>query len=81
MLNKLKSRKFLMTLLSVVVGVLSMFGVAEGTVEMVSSIGMVVIPSIIYVITEGKIDAANIKKITETIDKVVDVLDGEEGDK
>lgn len=77
MLKKIGSRKFLMALLSVVVGVLSLFGVAEGTIEMVSSIGMVVIPSIIYIVTEGKIDAANIKKITETIDKVVDVIEGD----
>lgn len=74
MLAKLKSRKFLMAFLSTVIGVLTMFGIDDTTVQMVSSIGLIVIPSITYIITEGCLDAAAIKKITSTIEEVVDVI-------
>jgi hypothetical protein len=78
MLEKFKSRKFLMALLSVVVGILTMFGIADGTVEVVSSIGLIVIPVVIYIVTEGKIDAAAVKKIIDAADDITDIVDGEE---
>lgn len=78
--KNLFSRKFLMAMLSVVVGILTMFGVADGTVEVVSSIGLILIPTIIYIVTEGKIDAIAVKLITETVNEIVDVIEEEEGE-
>lgn len=78
MLEKLKSRKFLMALLSVVLGVLSLFGVADGTVEIASSIGLILVPTIVYIVTEGKIDAAAIGKIIDSADEILDIITGEE---
>lgn len=74
MLEKLKSRKFLMALLSVILGVLGMLGVADGTIEMVSSIALILIPTIVYIATEGKIDAAAVNQIVTTIDGIADVI-------
>ena len=68
MLEKFKSRKFLMTLLSVVVGILTLFGVADDTTELVYSIGMIIIPTVVYILTEGKIDANSVKQIISTVD-------------
>ena len=78
MLEKFQSRKFLMALLSVVLGIMTLFGVAETSIEVVSSVGLVLIPTIVYIFTEGKIDAAGVKQITSTIDDIVDVVDKKE---
>ena len=80
MLEKFKSRKFLMTLLSGVVGILTLFGVADGTTELVYSIGMIIIPTVVYILTEGKIDANSVKQIINTVDQIVDKIE-EEDDK
>jgi hypothetical protein len=78
MLEKFASRKFLMALLSVVTGILVMFGIEDSIVQLVSSVGLIVIPTIIYIITEGKIDAEGVKKIIDTVEDVIDVIDPDE---
>lgn len=74
MLAKFKSRKFLMALVSVIVGVLGMAGVADGTIEVVSSIALILIPVVTYIVTEGKIDAAAVGKILDAAEKVIDTI-------
>lgn len=74
MLAKFKSRKFLMALVSVIVGVLGMAGVADGTIEVVSSIALILIPVATYIVTEGKIDAAAVGKIVEAVGEIVDTV-------
>lgn len=76
MLEKFKSRKFLMATLSVIVGIMGMFGVADNTIEMVSSIALILIPIITYIITEGKIDAAAVNQVVSSIDDIIDILMG-----
>lgn len=80
MLEKFKSRKFLMALLSVIVGLMGMFGVADNTIEMVSSIALVLMPIITYIITEGKIDAAAVNQALSVIDDITDILMGTNAD-
>ena len=74
MLAKFKSRKFLMALVSVIMGVLGMAGVADGTIEVVSSIALILIPVVTYIVTEGKIDAAAVDKIVEAVGEIVDTI-------
>lgn len=76
MLEKFKSRKFLMAALSVIVGIMGMFGVADNTIEMVSSIALILIPIITYIVTEGKIDAAAVNQVVSSIDDIIDILMG-----
>lgn len=71
-LKKLISRKFLLALIVVITGILSAVGLADNTIEYVASILTALIPAIIYVITEGKIDAAAVNKID--IDALFDKL-------
>jgi len=78
MLEKLKSRKFLMALVSVIVGILSLYGVSDNTIAIVPSISLILVPAVVYIITEGKIDAASVAKLIETATEVMDVLDGDE---
>lgn len=74
MLKKLKSRKFLMALLSVIVGIATMVGASDAVVTVISGIGMVVIPVVIYIATEGKVDAAAVSLTTEAIEKIVEIV-------
>lgn len=74
MLEKFKSRKFLMALLSVILGVLTMFGLDEGIIQQVSSVAMILIPTIVYIAVEGVIDAAGVKKIVDTVKDIVDEI-------
>ncbi len=68
--EKLISRKFWMTVIAAVAGVLQLFG-ADDTVTTLIGAVLTLVPSVIYVITEGKLDAA---KLTDVISSVTDEL-------
>ena len=74
-MKKLTSRKFLSCVAGVVIGVCMMFGLDEGAVNTiagaVTSLGSVAI----YIYTEGKIDAAAVDRIKDTVDKVEDAAE------
>lgn len=56
--EKLISRKFWLAIISILTGVLGLFGVADSTIEMVSSVALILVPAIAYIFVEGKVDAA-----------------------
>lgn len=66
-IQKLSSRKLWATILGVIVGIAVTFGVDEGAISIVAgsvtSIGSIVT----YIITEGRIDAAAVKKAVDQI--------------
>lgn len=76
--SKFKSRKFLSCVAGVVIGVCMMFGLDENVVNTIAgaitSLGSIAI----YIYTEGKIDAAAVNGIKETVDKVTDAIDAVE---
>lgn len=71
-LNKLKSRKFLTCVAGIIMGLCMVFGLDEGTVTTISGAVTSVMSIVIYIYSEGKIDAAAVDKIKETVDKVED---------
>lgn len=77
-LGKFKSRKFLTCVAGVIVGVCMMFGLDEGTIDTVAG-AVVSLGSIVtYIYTEGKIDAAAVGQIKDTVDDVKDAIDAVE---
>ena len=70
--EKFGSRKFLVTLLSVVVGVITMLTNDEELVKLVAQIGGVLIPIVVYVVVEGKID---VQKLLKAGIDIADLLD------
>ena len=74
-IGKFKSRKFLSCVAGVIIGICMMFGLDETAVNTiagaVTSLGSIVI----YIYTEGKIDAAAINGIKETVEKVTDAVE------
>ena len=71
-LSKFKSRKFLTCIAGIIMGLCMVFGLDEGTVTTISGAVTSVMSIAVYIYSEGKIDAAAVDKIKETVDKVED---------
>ena len=74
-LNKLKSRKFLTCVAGVVMGACMIFGLDEAAISTVSGAITTVASIVIYIYSEGKIDAASIDKVKNGIDDIQDAFD------
>ena len=91
-LEKLTSRKFIVTAITAIAGIITLIIGENEVVQIVAGALMTVIPTIVYCIMEGTIDAKSIKTITDaTVDaaeklganeKVVDAIEqvGEVGE-
>jgi hypothetical protein len=66
-IKKLTSRKFIVTAISAIAGVITLFVGENEVVQIVASALMVVVPTIVYCITEGILDAKSVKTITDAI--------------
>lgn len=74
-LEKFKSRKFLACVAGVITGLCMIFGLDEGTIDTVAG-AVVSLGSIVtYIYAEGKIDAAAVGKIKDTVDDIKDAAD------
>lgn len=65
-IKKITSRKFLTCVAGVVLGVCMIFGLDEGTVNTIAGTVTSVASLVIYIYTEGKVDAEAVSKITGT---------------
>lgn len=74
-LKKLTSRKFLTCVAGVVLGVCMIFGLDEGTVNVIAGAVTSLVSVIMYIYAEGKIDAAAVEKIKDAAEKVEDAVD------
>ena len=80
LIEKITSRKFLACIAGVVLGVCMIFGLDEGTVNTVAGAVTSIASLVIYIYTEGKIDAAAVEKIQDTIEVVIDAAEEVVGD-
>ena len=71
MLAKFFSRKFILSLAAVICGILGMTTLSDNIVCQVGNILMVIIPSVVYVITEGKIDKDSLSLDMEKLFHVI----------
>ena len=76
--KKLGSRKFLMALISVISGIMTMMNCGDNLIQFVCSLALIVIPAIAYIITEGVLDYVGIglalEQVIETIQKYIDSI-------
>ena len=92
-IEKLTSRKFIVTIITAISGIITAIIGENETVQIIVGAAMTIIPTIVYCITEGVLDAKSVKTIAEaTVDaaeklgadeKVVDTIEqaGEIGEK
>ena len=78
MLTKLKSRKFWTAMIGVIVGIAISFGVDAEAISQVAGAITVLGSVMTYIYTEGKIDAAAVKKATESVKELVVAVDEKE---
>lgn len=74
MKRKLTSRKFWIAVATVVSGILMMFGVADGTVEVVSGAIVTISGAMVYMIMEGKVDKQHTGDIIDSVDNITDAI-------
>lgn len=77
-LKKFKSRKLLVAVIGVLMGVAMIFGVDPNVVETVSGAVVAVVSVVAYIITEGKIDAAAVGDAAQKVQDAVDAVTGQE---
>lgn len=73
-MKKLSSRKLWAAVAGLVAGLAMVFGLDEGIITTVSGAVVTVASVIIYIVTEGKVDAAAVKKAAEEVQKAGDAL-------
>ncbi len=71
MLQKLKSRKFWMALLSVAAGVVYLITGDGGLEQAILSIGAIVVPVVVYILTEGKVDAKAVELSADALQAIL----------
>ena len=72
--KKLSSRKLWAAIAGLVAGLAMVFGLDEGIITTVSGAVVTVASVIIYIVTEGRVDAAAVKKAAEDVQKAGDAL-------
>lgn len=79
LIKKFASRKFLVSLASTICGVLGMMNVADDTIGLVGSMLMIIVPNVIYIITEGSIDRESVKNMVNSIANLLNKKDADSG--
>ena len=84
-LEKLTSRKFIVTVITAIAGIVTMIIGDNEVVQIIAGAAMTIVPTIVYCLMEGLIDAKSVKTIIETTtdtaeklgvdEKVVDVIE------
>ncbi len=84
-IKKLTSRKFIIALITAIAGIVTICVGDNEVVQVVAGAAMTIIPTVIYCLMEGIVDAKSIKTITEATadaaeklgadDKTVDVIE------
>ncbi|MBE6660286.1 MAG: hypothetical protein E7605_02660 [Ruminococcaceae bacterium] len=73
-LQKLTSRKFLLSAISMIAGIAALCGANETVVAIVAGAAMTVLPALVYCITEGRIDAASVLAAKQAVEDAADAL-------
>ena len=80
--KKFTSRKFLLALISVISGIMTMANCDDSLIKLVCSLIMIILPAIAYIITEGVLDKTSIglalQQVIDTINDYFDLKENEE---
>lgn len=64
-LAKLTSRKFIVTAITAIAGIVTLIIGENEAVQIIAGAAMTIVPTIVYCIMEGAIDARSVKTITD----------------
>lgn len=78
-INKLTSRKFLTCVAGVVMGICMVFGLDENVISTIAGAVTTVTSVVMYIYTEGKIDAVAVKNAADKVENAVAEVEKIEG--
>ena len=77
-IEKLTSRKFIVTVITAIAGIITLVIGESEVVQTIAGAAMTIVPTIIYCIMEGVIDANSVKTITSATADAVEKLGADE---
>ena len=77
-IGKLTSRKFIVAVITVIAGMITLVVGESEVVKVISGAAMTIIPTVVYCLMEGVIDAKSIKTITEVAADAAEKLGADE---
>ena len=76
-IKKLTSRKFILSLITLLAGVAIALGADENTVKCIAGAAVALIGAVVYCVTEGKIDFQALERAEDQIENGEAIDDGE----
>ena len=77
-MKKLTSRKFIVTLIAAIAGIVTMFVGESEVVQTIAGAAMALVPTVVYCLIEGVIDAKSVKTITDATVDIAEALGADE---
>ena len=77
--KKLTSRKFLLAVAGVIVGLATVLGVDGGDITTVAGAVVSLVSAVAYIVTEGRIDAAAVGNAAGAVQDAIDAINGADG--
>lgn len=74
MLEKLKSRKFILAVVAMILGVVTALAELGGEIGAACGIIAAIVSPMVYIIVEGNIDAKAVRLVTEATETIVEIL-------
>lgn len=78
MLEKFKSRKFIIAVLTMVAGVATALTETGGEIGTICGIIAAVAGAVVYIVVEGNIDAKAVQLVTDAATEIIDYFDDDE---
>lgn len=69
-MSRFKSRKFIISIITVISGLCGIF-LKEGAGELIGGVLMALVPTVIYVVTEGRLDEKALRMALEGVAEVI----------
>lgn len=78
LIRKLTSRKFIITLITAITGIITLFIGENEVVQILAGAAMAIVPTVVYCVMEGVIDAESIGVITDVTADAAEKLGADE---
>ena len=79
LLKKLTSRKFLMAAITAIAGIVTLIVGDSVVVKTIAGALMTIVPTVVYCVMEGSVDAASVKAVTDATVEAAEKLGASEG--
>lgn len=76
-IRKLTSRKLWMAIAGVATGIALTLGADASEIQSITGAVTALVSAVVYIITEGRVDAESVKNAVESVQDAVDVIGGD----